>query len=223
MRTEPDTRRFVMRFTIVLITLLSAPDLMAQVPAYTLEKLASASGYPTCVALDSARNAYYCRTTDSSVWEVSSGKPTLFAGGGAASNGLIGDGGPANKAELSSPHGIAFDSAGNMYIADSGNNRIRKVSTDGTISTVGGPAHPAARWEMAGPPLTPHSITRPMSLLMQPGTSTSPTAPITEFASSPSMAQSTPSPEREPQVARSEMEAPRQPRFFTPLPLSQLI
>lgn len=48
---------------------------------------------------------------------------------------FAGDGGPATSASLSSPYAVAFDSAGAMYIADRGNQRIRKVASDGTIST----------------------------------------------------------------------------------------
>ena len=49
--------------------------------------------------------------------------------------GFSGDGGPASKAELSSPSGIATDSMGNLYIADSNNNRIRKVDAKTKIIT----------------------------------------------------------------------------------------
>ena len=49
-----------------------------------------------------------------------------------------GDGGLASSAGLASPFGIAIDKAGNLYIADAGNSRIRKVSVDGIITTVAG-------------------------------------------------------------------------------------
>lgn len=52
--------------------------------------------------------------------------------------GYFGDGGPAVKAMLKQPRNIAFDSKGNMYIADMGNNRIRKVDTKGIMSTIAG-------------------------------------------------------------------------------------
>ncbi|MHB8403733.1 MAG: T9SS type A sorting domain-containing protein, partial [Bacteroidia bacterium] len=51
---------------------------------------------------------------------------------------FLGDGGAATAAELNGPDGVVCDAAGNLYIADNGNNRIRKVSTDGIISTVAG-------------------------------------------------------------------------------------
>jgi len=61
---------------------------------------------------------------------------TLIAGNG--SQGYSGDGGPAISAQLSNPGGIALDSSGNLYIADSGNYRVRKVTPQGVISTVAG-------------------------------------------------------------------------------------
>src|SRR5262249_58376049 len=49
-----------------------------------------------------------------------------------------GDGGPATAAQLSSPRGVAVDGADNLFIADSGNFRVRKVTPDGVIRTVAG-------------------------------------------------------------------------------------
>jgi sugar lactone lactonase YvrE len=61
---------------------------------------------------------------------------TTVAGNGTW--GYSGDGGPATNGSLDVPRGLAFDSAGNLYIADENNQRIRKVNTSGTISTVAG-------------------------------------------------------------------------------------
>src|SRR5207237_1356484 len=58
------------------------------------------------------------------------------------SRGFSGDGGPAAQAQLYFPQGIAVDSAGNLYIADMANQRVRKVATDGTITTVAGNGQP---------------------------------------------------------------------------------
>jgi uncharacterized protein (TIGR03437 family) len=57
---------------------------------------------------------------------------------------LSGDGGPVSAATLGSPNGLAYDGAGNLYIADTGNNRIRKVTQDGIINTIVGEGGPAA-------------------------------------------------------------------------------
>jgi uncharacterized protein (TIGR03437 family) len=57
---------------------------------------------------------------------------------GNGTEGFAGDGGPSTKASLDNPYGITFDNAGNLYIADANNARIRRVSGDGTITTFGG-------------------------------------------------------------------------------------
>jgi DNA-binding CsgD family transcriptional regulator/sugar lactone lactonase YvrE len=64
------------------------------------------------------------------------GRITTFAGTGTVGSG--GDGGPASQAQLNMPQGLAVDSAGNVYIADTLNNRIRRVDVAGTITTVAG-------------------------------------------------------------------------------------
>jgi uncharacterized protein (TIGR03437 family) len=61
-----------------------------------------------------------------------------LAGGGGATGGFSGDGSAAVQAGLNLPSALAYDSAGNLYIADSGNNRIRKVTASGTITTFAG-------------------------------------------------------------------------------------
>ena len=57
---------------------------------------------------------------------------------GTGTPNYSGDGSAATSAELNIPFGVALDSAGNLYIADIANNRIRKVSTTGVITTVAG-------------------------------------------------------------------------------------
>jgi uncharacterized protein (TIGR03437 family) len=66
------------------------------------------------------------------------GNPRNIAFGGPALSGYSGDGGPAFGALLSSPEAVALDAAGNLYIADTGNHRIRKVTPQGVISTLAG-------------------------------------------------------------------------------------
>ena len=97
---------------------------------------AAAIDLPMGVAVDSAGNVYIADTGNNRVREVSatSGIITTIAGDGTA--GYSGEG-TATAVELNQPIGLAFDAAGNLYIADQGNNRVRKV-TGTTISTVAG-------------------------------------------------------------------------------------
>jgi uncharacterized protein (TIGR03437 family) len=92
---------------------------------------------PESAAMDSAGNLYIADTANNVVREVAkSGIITTFAGNGTA--GGNGDGGAATSAQLNAPQGVAVDSSGNVYIADTANGRVRKVSASGTISTVAG-------------------------------------------------------------------------------------
>ena len=90
---------------------------------------------PYGVAVDFAGNLYIADRGNHRIRKVSGGVITTVAGNGL--RGFSGDDGPATSAQLNSPSGIAVDSAGNLYISDHGNNRIRKVS-GGVISTVAG-------------------------------------------------------------------------------------
>jgi sugar lactone lactonase YvrE len=60
---------------------------------------------------------------------------------GTGTMGFSGDGGPATKAQLNSPHSMVFDSQGNLYFTDRVNNRIRKIDLNGIITTVAGQEH----------------------------------------------------------------------------------
>ena len=75
-------------------------------------------------------------TTKTTTTDTLSGKIYTIAGNGTA--GYSGDGGPATAAELWDPDGVAVDSAGNIYISDLYNERIRKVNAKGIISTIAG-------------------------------------------------------------------------------------
>ncbi|MBZ5626001.1 MAG: hypothetical protein LAQ69_46030 [Acidobacteriia bacterium] len=87
--------------------------------------------------MDASGNLYISDVGNNRVRKVfSDGTIKTVAGNG--SSGYAGDGGPATSAGLNSPAGIAVDASGNLYIADVGNNRVRKVFSDGTIKTVAG-------------------------------------------------------------------------------------
>lgn len=76
--------------------------------------------------------------------------------------GYDGDNKSATTAQLKSPAGLAFDSAGNLYIADQGNHRVRKVTSNGIISTVAG--NGTAAFSGDGGSATAASLNRPMSV-----------------------------------------------------------
>ncbi len=91
--------------------------------------------YPYGVAVDSADNLYistayqiYMRAADG----------TLHLVAGTGGSGYSGDGAAASQALLNSPNGMAIDASGNLYVADAGNEVIRRVTKAGTISTVAG-------------------------------------------------------------------------------------
>jgi uncharacterized protein (TIGR03437 family) len=89
------------------------------------------------VAVDANGVLFFSDENHNCVWKVTpDGLIHRFAGTG--SSGYGGDGGPALAAAFSEPQGIALDSAGNLYIADVENNRVRKVSASGNVSTVAG-------------------------------------------------------------------------------------
>ena len=98
---------------------------------------------PGGVAVDSAGTIYIADTGNNMIRKISGGTITLFAGTGNAN--YSGDNGPALNAELSGPTGVAVDSAGNLYIADTNNNLIRKVDKSGNITSYVGGTGPTAR------------------------------------------------------------------------------
>ncbi|HEY1495748.1 MAG TPA: hypothetical protein VGF49_14450 [Candidatus Solibacter sp.] len=89
---------------------------------------------PSGVALDSSGNLYIADSLNNVIRKVTSGTITTVAGDYTQFAGDQGDGGLANVAVLNNPTSVMVDSAGNYYIADNGNNRIRKVDTGGFIN-----------------------------------------------------------------------------------------
>ena len=93
---------------------------------------------PIAVALDTAGNLYICDSSNHNVRRVNLATGIIGTYAGKGTPGFSGDGSQATLAALQYPLGIAIDRLGNLYIADSGNNCIRKVSPNGVITTIAG-------------------------------------------------------------------------------------
>jgi hypothetical protein len=110
------------------------------VAGYNGDQISSSSaqvGGPTGIAIDTAGNIFFCDQTNNRIRKITpNGMITTIAGTGVG--GFSGDGGPALNAKIAWPYDIAIDRAGNLYIADMMNKRIRKISTSGIITTIAG-------------------------------------------------------------------------------------
>ena len=137
------------RLPVVLLWSLSLASAAPRI-AYRIETIAGSGkmgdGGPAAgaqfgslqgIAADRAGNIYLSDTDYHRIRRISAaGVVSTFAGTGVAGYG--GDGGPALSAQLNLPYGLAVDAAGYLYIADLGNQRVRRVSPEGTITTVAG-------------------------------------------------------------------------------------
>ncbi len=94
--------------------------------------------YPVRVALDAAGNIYIADVGNDRIRKVDASTGIISTVAGTGRQGYSGDGGPATAAQLAFPFGVALDGAGNLYIADAANHRIRRVDAGGTITTVVG-------------------------------------------------------------------------------------
>jgi NHL repeat-containing protein len=92
---------------------------------------------PSAVALNASGDLLIADTANSRIRRVdAAGMISVLVRNGKS--GVIGDGGPANLASLAAPNGVAVDRYGNIFIADTGNHRIRCVDTSGAITTIAG-------------------------------------------------------------------------------------
>ncbi len=114
------------------------------------------------LALDSAGNLYFPAFFHVVRKVTPAGIISTVAGSGVG--GFSGDGGAATAAMLNSPNGVAVDASGNLFISDSGNNRIRKVAPDGTITTFAG--NGTAAYGGDGGPAVSASLNNPQGLAL---------------------------------------------------------
>src|SRR5437016_3824473 len=105
----------------------------------------SASLYgPTAVALDASGNLYIADQNNHRVRKVDAATGIITTVAGTGGPGVAGDGGAATSASLNNPDGVAVDASGNVYVADQGNHRIRRVAAaTGITTTVAGNRSPA--------------------------------------------------------------------------------
>jgi sugar lactone lactonase YvrE len=120
---------------------------------------------PRTMATDASGNVYFVDTENNRVRRIdAAGIITTIGGTGVA--GFSGDGGPAIAARLNTPHGIAVDASGNVFVADPPNHRIRRISPTGTISTVAG--NGAQGYNGDGRPATTASLAYPKGVEIGP-------------------------------------------------------
>jgi sugar lactone lactonase YvrE len=121
---------------------------------------------PVGLAFDSSGNLYIADHTNNMIRKVNTlAIISTFAGiynGGIG--GYSGDGGQASYAELNAPNAVVFDSHGNLYIADEGNNIIRQINTSGTISTIAGNYAYGGGYSGNGGPATTAEMYNPQGL-----------------------------------------------------------
>ncbi len=126
--------------------------------AATAAQLSSPSG----LAVDVQGNVYIADTGNSKVREVIAGSGLIVTVAGNGTPGLSGDGGPATSAQLNYPNAVAVDVSGNIYISDTSNSRIRKVTvSNGLISTFAGST---VGFSGDGGPATSAQLNRPIGL-----------------------------------------------------------
>ncbi len=135
-------------------------------PGYGGDGLPAASATlnrPNDIKFDAAGNTYICDADNHCIRKITAATGIISTVAGTpTTSGFAGDGGPATAALMEFPCAIALDAAGNLYIADQYNNRIRKVNTSGTISTVVGSG--ATGYAGAGGPATAADIGFPFGL-----------------------------------------------------------
>ncbi len=127
--------------------------------------LAAQLNFPDGITVDSAGNIYVADRAAQVIRKISGGNISTFAGNGTA--GYTGDGGQATAAQLNGPTGVTTDPAGNIYVADTGNNVVRRISTGGVITTFAGNGNPGYSGD--GVPATTTALNQPQGVIWDAG------------------------------------------------------
>src|SRR5712691_3812158 len=123
----------------------------------------AALAFPESVAVDTTGNLYISDFYNHRLRKVGTdGVISTIAGDGLA--GFAGDGGPSTAARLNFPRGLTIDSNGNLFLADSSNNRVRKIDTSGNITTVAGSG--ISGYSGDGGPATSARLNHPFGLFI---------------------------------------------------------
>jgi DNA-binding beta-propeller fold protein YncE len=122
---------------------------------------------PRGVAVDRSGNLYIADSSNDRIRRVDRQTGVITTVAGAGERGFAGDGGPASAARLYFPHGLALDEAGNLYIADAGNHRVRKMEIEaGLIRTVAGNGKTV--WNGDGGPALRSGLSAPRGVAVGP-------------------------------------------------------
>lgn len=119
---------------------------------------------PGNIAFDNMGNLYFPDTANNRIRKVQATTGIIITVAGNGTQGYSGDNGPATSAELTAPVSIAIDSKNNLYISDTGNNVIRKVTVTGVITTVAGNGAPGYSGD--GGPATSAKLHSPAALAL---------------------------------------------------------
>src|SRR5262245_44289589 len=150
--------------TVIIVLLLFVTQAPAQQSVLTSVAGTGTGGYngdgkqataaqlngPYDVHVDAAGNLYIAEWYNSRIRKVDAASGVIRTIAGNGSHFFDGDGGPATSAGLDSPEGVVVDEAGNVYIGDSLNNRVRKVTPAGTITTIAGTGSPGFNGDGSG-------------------------------------------------------------------------
>lgn len=127
--------------------------------------IAASLNGPTGIFVDSLNNVFIADSGNNVIREVAVGTLTISTVAGNGTAGFTGDGGAATSAELNNPNGVYVDTAGDIFIADSGNNVVREVIS-GTISRIAGNAAGTAGAGGDGAAATSASLNDPLDVYL---------------------------------------------------------